>query len=87
MINRITYFEVSNNCGLGTVKVLGNFSNREAAYEFAAGKGDWGHRATVQQKYLVIVDTIDEQVKVDEDKIRQVALTKLTDEEKRLLGL
>lgn len=88
MITRITYFEVSNGTGpLNTAKVLGNFSNREVAFKFADGKGDWGSRATVQEKHLVIVDTINEQEKVDEDKVRRVALAKLTDAEKRALGL
>lgn len=63
------------------------FSNEMAAYEAAKGNGFYGSDAGVRKETIRIFDSV-EDWKGQEDKDKKAAaLAKLTDEEKRLLGL
>ena len=92
MVNHVTYWEVSDNFSEDGRdphghKVIGCFSKQEVANQYAEGNGNYGHDARVQRKDLVIVDSIEELEKATKIAKIQAALSKLTEEEKELLGI
>jgi hypothetical protein len=86
----ITFFEVGDvytEDGMGPWTCKARFSNRSVAETFAKNAGNYGHKAGIREVTITICDTI-EQVKIaEEEAARAFALSKLTKEERWLLGL
>lgn len=90
-IRNISYFEVGDDysCdGRGNdYRIIGCFSSDFVAQKYSEGRGNYGAKASVRAKNLIIVDTIEELEKADKVAKINAALAKLTNEEKSLLGL
>ena len=90
MVRKVEYFEVSDNFSedgrspLGW-KTLGTFSSEAVAKEFAKGRGNWNHDASVERKVVYIADSIEDQEQADKDKVVRSGMDKLTEGEKEAL--
>lgn len=89
-MKELVYYEVSVNFsedGRGYSSVIGCFSSKEAAEEYAKGRNNWGRDGYVSEKALTICDTVAEQETADLVEKKKEALAKLTEEERDILGL
>lgn len=73
--------------GPPNIKVIGYFVNLSDAEEAAKGQGEWGSNGEIEHVELTIFETFKEFLDHKEAEERKAALKKLTDREKRLLGL
>lgn len=92
MIQKISFYEVWDNFsedGLGrnADKVIARFSTETSANIFAQNNGNYNQKAHVRKIEFCICDSINEIPKVRTEEKKLQALSKLTDEEKRILGL
>lgn len=90
MVNKIKYYEVGDAYdveGRGPFESIANFYKKEIAEKYKIGKGNYGHNAEVREKVLFICDSILDINELESTTKRERALSKLTDEEKSLLGL
>jgi len=92
-MKKIVYWSVSDNYSVdgrdpSGRKTIGNFFDKNDAMLYSHGRGNYGHDASVTEHELIIFDTYQEAInKEDEKRDKQKALDKLTNREKRLLGL
>jgi len=86
----LEYFEVADAYdaeGKGPTEVIGRFTREGDAEAYARGRGNYGADARVIRKYLIISESLEESEDAKNERTRQAALAKLTDKEKRVLGL
>ena len=70
-MKRIHYYEVwddySEDGRGGRIEVIGRFSYKEDAEEFAKGRGNYGNNASVSEKEFAILENIKE-VEIEKDE-------------------
>lgn len=89
-VKTIEFFEVGDAYdaeGKGPFKVIGRFWDEDEADKFGTGRGNYGNDAKVNPVTLVIADTCEDMKDYQDAELRQKALSKLSAEEKRVLGL
>jgi hypothetical protein len=90
MLRTIEFYEVSDcftEDGRGPTTVIGRITDQGEANKYAYKRGNYGQDAHVRKVNLIIVDTANEMKEYDKQEKRQLALAKLTDEERVLLGI
>ncbi|MCU7501414.1 MAG: hypothetical protein HF309_19225 [Ignavibacteria bacterium] len=86
----ITYYSVHDVFtvdGMGPETVIGRFGSEEVAKEYAKDRGNYKKDAYVTPHTLVICSSIEELAQAKKEELKQHALSKLTKEEKEILGL
>ena len=86
----VKYFEVHDvysDDGYGPTKVIGRFSNHDIANRYAKGRGNYNHDAKVTEVEVIICDNFKEIEEMENRKLRESALKKLTDAERKALGV
>ena len=90
-MRKVEYFKVYDDFSVDgrepIYKSLCNFGCEKDAYEYAKGKGNYGHNAKVSHEVVFICDNILEATEYNLSERRQAALRKLTAEERKLLGV
>lgn len=89
-IKTVEFFEVGDDYsedGRGRFKTIGRFWDRKVADAYAIKRGNFGKDAQVHPVALPIADSIADMDAYHDEEKRQQALNKLTDEDKRVLGL
>lgn len=67
--------------------IIGTFTSEADAKKAAAGRGTMGHGDGTVQEGPVVYESFKEFVKKNPKAIREKALSKLTKEEKKILGI
>lgn len=86
----VNYYEVGDSYdveGKGPFETIARFSKEQHARIYAQGTGNYGRDALVKPKSIMIFESLKEVEDYDEAKEKKIALSKLTDREKTLLGL
>lgn len=87
--DRKTVFAVYENTdkieGKGGVYITALFSTLDEAQKAAKGHGTWGSDATIRE--LSVHESYESYVASENDSLRQRAISKLTDVERKALGL
>lgn len=89
-IQTVKFFEVGDRYdeeGKGPFQVIGRFWDGKEAEKYARGRGNYGSDATVKPQNLVVADSCEDMDNYRDEELRLKALGKLTDEDKRVLGL
>lgn len=89
-IKTVKFYEVGDSFdaeGKGPHEVIGRFWEQPESDKFAKGRGNYGKDAQVKPVTLIIADTCEDMDNYRDEELRQKALKKLTDEEKRVLNL
>ena len=87
---KLTYYEVYDHYGVDgrePISIIGRFTNQEDAVKFAVGQGNYKQDAQTMKVHLIIAETYEEAPAIKEEESRLRALSKLTLEERKLLGL
>lgn len=89
-IKVIEYYQVADvltEDGRGSETVIGRFWDEKVANRFSIGRGNYGSDAKVRKVELVIADEQEDMDAYHVEEVRQKALKKLTEKERKALGL
>lgn len=89
-IQVIKFYEVSD-CfsadGRGATTVIGRFTSNAVANDYAFGRGNYGRDANVTYREINLYESIEDIERKEEESLVNSALSKLSDKEKKALGL